>query len=186
MAAILRSVLSMSAATTLSRMTGYARTMTQASVLGTGVVANAYTLSNALPTQIYELFMGGLLSSILVPLLVERLSRHGEEDARRLTNVLLTLILPFLGIVALLGVIFAEPLVALTTAWGPTEDFSRQEAQEATSLAVLLFRVFALQILFYGVGTIATGVLQSHRRFFLPTFAPVLNNLKIGRASCRE
>jgi putative peptidoglycan lipid II flippase len=179
MAAILRSVLSMSAATTLSRITGYARTMTQAAVLGTGVVANAYTLSNALPTQIYELFMGGLLSSIFVPLLVERLSRHGEEDARRLTNVLLTLILPFLGIVALFGVFFAEPLVALTTAWGPTEDFSRQETHEATSLAVLLFRVFALQILFYGVGSIATGVLQSHRRFFLPTFAPVLNNLVV-------
>jgi putative peptidoglycan lipid II flippase len=44
-------------------------------------------------------------------------------------------------------------------------------------LAVLFFRIFTLQILFYGVSTIATGVLQSHRRFFLPTFAPVLNNL---------
>jgi putative peptidoglycan lipid II flippase len=177
MAAILRSVLSMSAATTLSRITGYARTMTQAAVLGTGAVANAYTLSNALPTQLYELFMGGLLSSIFIPLLVERLTRHGEEDARRLTNALLTLILPFLGVVALLGILFAEPLVALTTAWGPTEDFSRREATEATSLAVLLFRVFVLQVLFYGVGAVATGVLNSHRRFFLPAFAPVLNNL---------
>jgi putative peptidoglycan lipid II flippase len=179
MAAILRPVLSMSAATALSRITGYARTMTQAATLGTGAVANAYTLSNALPTQIYELFMGGLLSSIFVPLLVERLTRHGEEDARRLTNALLTLILPFLGVLALLGIFFAEPLVALTTAWGPAEDFSRQEAQQATSLAVLFFRVFALQILFYGVGALATGVLQSHRRFFLPTFAPVLNNLTV-------
>jgi putative peptidoglycan lipid II flippase len=121
--------------------------------------------------------MGGLLSSIFVPLLVERLTRYGEEDARRLTNALLTLILPFLGVVALLGILLAEPLVALTTAWEPTEDFSRQEAREATSLAMLLLRVFALQILFYGVGALATGVLQSHRRFFLPTFAPVLNNL---------
>jgi putative peptidoglycan lipid II flippase len=179
MAAILRSVLSMSVATTLSRITGYARTITQAAVLGTGAVANAYTLSNALPTQLYELFVGGILSSIFIPLLVERLTRHGEDDARRLTNALLTLILPFLGVVALLGIFFAEPLVALTTAWGPTEDFSRREAQEATSLAVLLFRVFALQILFYGVGALATGVLQSHRRFFLPTFAPVLNNLLV-------
>jgi len=177
MAAILRSALSMSAATTLSRITGYARTMTQAAVLGTGAVANAYTLSNALPTQLYELFMGGLLSSIFIPLLVERLTRHGEEDARRLANALLTLIVPFLGVVALLGILFAEPLVDLITAWGPAEDFSRREAQEATSLAVLLFRVFALQVLFYGIGAVATGVLNSHRRFFLPTFAPVLNNL---------
>ena len=177
MAAILRSVLSMSVATTLSRITGYARTMTQAAVLGTGVVANAYTLSNALPTQLYELFMGGILSSIFIPLLVERLTRYGEEDARRLTNALLTLLVPFLGVVALLGIFLAGPLVALTTAWEPTGGFTRREAQEATSLAVLLFRVFALQILFYGVGALATGVLNSHRRFFLPTFAPVLNNV---------
>ena len=177
MAAILRSALSMSVATTLSRITGYARTMTQAAVLGTGAVANAYTLSNTLPTQLYELFMGGLLSSIFVPLLVERLTRHGEDDARRLTNALLTAILPFLAIVVLIACVFAGPLVNLVTAWSPAEGFSRQEAQKATSLAVLLFRVLALQILFYGVGAVATGVLNSHRRFFLPTFVPVLNNL---------
>jgi putative peptidoglycan lipid II flippase len=177
MFAILRSALSMSAATTLSRITGYARTVTQAAVLGTGAVANAYTLSNALPTQLYELFMGGLLSSILVPLLVERLTRYGEDDARRLTNALLTAILPFLTFITLLGLIFAGPLVNLLTAWEPSGDFSRQEAREATALATLLFRVFALQILFYGVGALATGVLNSHRRFFLPTLAPVLNNL---------
>src|SRR3712207_9552692 len=41
-----------------------------------------------------------------------------------------------------------------------------------------LFRS-ALQVIFYGVSTIATGVLQAHRRFFLPTFAPVLNNLLV-------
>ena len=177
MAAILRSALSMSAATTLSRITGYARTMTQAAVLGTGVVANAYTLSNMLPTQIYELFVGGILSSIFVPLLVERLTRHAEEDARRLTNAVLTLMLPFLATVVLLGIVFAGPLIALTTAWGPAGGFSETQAREATSLAVLLFRVFALQILFYGIGALATGVLNSHRRFFLPSFAPVLNNL---------
>jgi putative peptidoglycan lipid II flippase len=177
MAAILRSALSMSVATTLSRITGYARTMTQAAVIGTGAVANAYTLSNALPTQLYELFMGGLLSSVFVPILVERLTRHGEEDARRLTNALLTAILPFLTVVTLLAFVFAGPLINLLTAWGPAGGFSRQEAREATELATLLLRVFALQILFYGIGAVATGVLNSHRRFFLPTVVPVLNNL---------
>jgi putative peptidoglycan lipid II flippase len=129
MAAILRSALSMSAATALSRITGYARTMTQAAVLGTGAVANAYTLSNAFPTLLYELFMGGLLSSIFVPLLVERLARHGGEDARRLTYAVLTAILPFLATVVLLVIVFAGPLVNLVTDWGPAGDFSRGEAR---------------------------------------------------------
>jgi putative peptidoglycan lipid II flippase len=168
----------MSFATALSRVTGYGRTLVQAAVLGgTGVVANAYTFSNTLPNQIYELFMGGLLSSIFIPILVERLTRHGEDDARRLTNALLTIIVPVLVVVSVLGILFAGPLVALTTDFKPTGTFSAAEAQRATELSVLLFRIFAFKILFYGLGALAMGVLNSHRRFFLPTVAPVLNNL---------
>ncbi|MCA1687147.1 MAG: murein biosynthesis integral membrane protein MurJ [Actinobacteria bacterium] len=177
MAAILRAMLSISAATVLSRATGYARTMAQASVLGIGVVANAYAVSYLLPGLIYELFMGGILYSIFIPLLVDRMTKAGEEDARRLTNALFTLVLPLLVAVTLLGVAFAEPLVNLTTNWTAARELSPEAAQETTDLAVLFFRIFTLQVLFYGVSTIATGVLQSHRHFFLPTFAPVLNNL---------
>jgi putative peptidoglycan lipid II flippase len=170
-------MLSISAATVLSRATGYARTVAQASVLGVGVVANAYAVSYLLPGLIYELFMGGILYSIFIPLLVDRMTKEGEEDARRLTNALLTLVLPLLAAVTLLGVAFAEPLVALTTNWTAARELSPEAARETTDLAVLFFRIFTLQILFYGISTIATGVLQSHRRFFLATFAPVLNNL---------
>lgn len=167
----------MSVATSLSRITGYLRTMTQAATLGTGAIAGAYTLSNALPTQIYELFMGGLLSSVLVPLLVERITRHGEENARAFANALLTIILPFLAALSVLGIIFAEPLILLTTDW--SGGLSAEESGLRTSLAVLLFRVFAVQIIFYGIGALATAILNTHRRFFLPTFAPVLNNLLV-------
>ena len=177
MAAILRAMLSISAATVLSRATGYARTMAQASVLGVGVVANAYAVSFLLPGLIYELFMGGILYSIFIPLLVDRMTKEGEEDARRLTDALFTLVLPLLAAVTLLGIAFAEPLVSLLTNWTAARELSPEAARETTDLAALLFRVFALQIFFYGISTIATGVLQSHRRFFLPTFAPVLNNL---------
>src|SRR3712207_9500878 len=94
MTAILRAVLSMSALNALSRATGYLRAMVMASVLGTGAVANAYGASNGIANLIYELFLGGILYSAFIPLLVERITAHGEEDARRLTNAVLTLILP--------------------------------------------------------------------------------------------
>jgi putative peptidoglycan lipid II flippase len=179
MAAILRAMLSISAATVLSRATGYLRWSVQAAVLGTGVVANAYAVSYILPGLIYELFMGGILYSIFIPLLVDRMTAHGDDDARRLTDALFTLVLPLLAAVTVLGMVFAEPLVKLVTNWTAAEDLSPRVARETTELAVLFFRIFSLQILFYGIGTIATGILQSHRRFFLATFAPVLNNLLV-------
>src|ERR687895_120172 len=134
MTAIVRAVLSMSALNALSRATGYLRAMVMAAVLGTGVVANAYGVSNGIANLIYELFLGGILYSAFVPLLIERITRHGEEDARHLTNAILTLVLPLLATVAVLGIFFAL-------------------------LSVL------------------TGVLNAHRHFSLPAFAPVLNNL---------
>lgn len=177
MAAILRAVLSISVATVLSRTTGYLRWMVQAAILGTGIVADAYTVSIILPGLIYELFLGGILYSIFIPVLVDRMTTHGEDDARRLTNALFTLVLPLMALVTLAGIVFAEPLVRLITDWGAAQQLSAAEAERSVDLATLFFRVFALQMLFYGVSTIATGVLQAHRRFFLPTFAPVLNNL---------
>ena len=179
MTGILRSMLSISAATVLSRATGYVRVAVQGAVLGTAVVADAYALAVLLPSLIYELFLGGILYSIFIPVLVDRITSYGEEDARRLTNALITLVLPLMALLALFGIVFAGPLVALVIGLSPSTDISPAGARETTELAVFFFRVFAVQMLFYGVTTIATGVLQAHRRFFLPTFAPVLNNLII-------
>ena len=177
MAAILRAVLSMSAVNALSRATGYLRAMVYAAVLGTGPVANAYGASNGIANLIYELFLGGILYSMFVPLLIERMTNHGEEDAKRLTNALLTLIVPLLTVVALCGMIFAEPLVNVATEFTGSEELSQEGAREATELAVFFFRFFVLYIVFFGLSSVLTGVLNAHRRFFLPTFAPVVNNL---------
>ena len=163
----------------MSRATGYLRWGVQAAVLATTVTGQAYAIAILLPSLIYELFLGGILYSIFIPVLVDRITSHGEEDARRLTNALITLVVPLMAFLALLGVVFAGPLVALVLGLSPSTDISPADARETTELAVFFFRVFAVQMLFYGLTTIATGVLQAHRRFFLPTFAPVLNNLII-------
>ena len=179
MSGLLRAMLSVSAATVLSRATGYVRIAAQGAVLGTAVVADAYALSVLLPSLIYELFLGGILYSIFIPVLVDRMASYGEDDARRLTNALFTLVLPLMALLAVLGVVFARPLVALVVGLNPAAGIPPADARETMDLAVFFFRVFAVQMLFYGVTTIATGVLQAHRHFFLPTFAPVLNNLII-------
>src|SRR5918998_2913854 len=179
MTGILRSMLSISVATVLSRVTGYGRWMAQAAVLATGLVADAYTASILLPSLIYELFLGGILYSIFIPVLVDRITTHGEEDARSLTNALFTLVLPLMLVLSLIGIVFAEPLVRLVTNWQSADSLSAAQVEEVQDLAVFFFRIFVLQMFFYGISTVGTGVLQAHRRFFLPTFAPVLNNLLV-------
>ena len=141
------------------------------------MVANAYAVSSLLPNLIYGLFLGGIIYSIFIPILVERITSHGEEDARDLVNALLTIIAPLMAVVILFAVIFAGPLVDLLTSWNNSSKLSPEEARRTTSLTVLLFRVFVLQIFFWVFGALATGILNAHRRFFLPLFTPVVFNL---------
>lgn len=179
MSSLLRATLSISVATILSRITGYGRTMAMAAVLAGSLVADAYGAAGLLPSLIYELFLGGILYSIFIPVLIERITNHGEDDARDLTNALFTVILPLMAVVTLIGVLLAEPIIDVATRWEDSASLSPAEAERTMEMAVLFFRIFAIQMLFYGVNTLATGVLQAHRRFFLPTFAPVINNLLV-------
>src|SRR4029453_275966 len=120
-------MVSISVATVLSRVTGYGRWMAQAAVLATGLVADACAASMFLPGLIYELFMGGILYSIFIPVLVDRITRHGEEDARLLTNALFTLVLPLMLVLSLVGIVLAEPLVGLVTNWQSAANLTPEE-----------------------------------------------------------
>ena len=64
-------------ASLVSRITGFLRQIALVTVLGLGVVNDSYTVSNTLPLIVYELLLGGVLTSVMVPLLV----RAQTEDA---------------------------------------------------------------------------------------------------------
>ncbi len=66
-ASIVRSSGVMAAGTLGSRMTGFLRTMVQNAALGAAGIASAYNLSNTLPNVVYNLALGGILTSVIVP-----------------------------------------------------------------------------------------------------------------------
>ena len=72
----------MAAGTLASRGTGLLRTVVIAAVVGVGTVGDAYAIANTLPNIVYELLLGGVLTSVVVPLLV-RAGKAATEDGRR-------------------------------------------------------------------------------------------------------
>jgi len=163
----------MSIGTILSRATGFVRQWAMAVALGVTLtskgaipIASAFNISNNIPNMIYELVAGGVLSSMFIPIFLEKLRHHEESDAFRLANTLFTLVLLALGVVALVGTFFPEPFVRTQTFTVPAED---------AKLAVYLFRFFAVQIIFYGWTALTTGILNSYRKFFAPARAPRFN-----------
>jgi putative peptidoglycan lipid II flippase len=58
-----------------SRITGFLRQVALFTVLGATVLNDSYTLANTLPNIVYELLIGGALSSMMIPLLVRAQAR---------------------------------------------------------------------------------------------------------------
>ena len=154
----------------LSRITGFFRTWAMAFAMGSTFLASSYQVANNLPTLLYEMVIGGMLVTAFLPVYVSTKKKLGEEGGSEYASNLLTMTIIFLGVISLLCSIFAPQLIF-------TQSFLSD--QETMETSIFFFRFFAIQILFYGVGSIVSGLLNSHRDFFWSSIAPLFNNLII-------
>ena len=166
----------MTVGTTLSRLTGFLRLTAMTATLGVTVssLGSIYTVANLTPNIVYELILGGILTSVFVPVFVDRLETRGPEDAREVVDRVMTLVLVLLIAVAALFAIFAEQIIRVYLVAS-----DRPDRRAEIELGVVFLRWFMPQIVFYGAGAVAIGLLQAHRRFAPPMFAPILNNLVV-------
>jgi putative peptidoglycan lipid II flippase len=160
----------MSVSTLVSRVTGFARTWAMAYALGVTALADSYDIANNLPNMLFELLAGGVLSSVFIPVFMERLAQDGDEEAWRFASHVLNVLVLVLGVVALVATVWPQPFVRSQTL---------TVSPERAALAIWLFRFFAVQIVFYGMGLVFTGVLNSYRSFLAPAVAPIFNNLVV-------
>jgi len=160
----------MSASTFVSRLTGFMRTWAMGYALGLTALADSYDIANNLPNMLFELLAGGVLSSVFIPLFMERMNQDGEKDAWKFASYVLNIIVIVLGSIALVATLWPDPFVR-----SQTLTVSAEQAETA----IWLFRFFAVQIVFYGMGLVFTGVLNSYRRFLAPAVAPIFNNVVV-------
>jgi putative peptidoglycan lipid II flippase len=165
----------MSIGTAISRITGIARVSVTLAALGVTALSDAYNTANTTPNIVYELVLGGILTSVFVPVIVDWAKAHGREASWEVVGRLLTLTLVVLTAVATLGAVFAPWIMRLYLT-GESDPVRR--AQEIT-LGAFFLRWFMPQIVFYGLGAVATGVLTANRRFAAQMFAPILNNVAV-------
>jgi putative peptidoglycan lipid II flippase len=166
----------MAVGTALSRLTGLGRVVALAFALGVteSRVADSYNIANTLPNVLFELVLGGVLTSVFIPVLVAELRTRDHDEAWQSVSALVTASLALLVVVTLATVLAAPAIVDLFTARVPGP-----EAQAQHDLATFLLRLFAPQIALYGFAAIAAGLLNAHGRFAVPMFAPILNNLVV-------
>ena len=159
----------MTVLTIVSRVTGFIRTWAMAAAIGMSLLSSSYQVANNLPNMLYELVMGGMLVTAFLPVYMGVRREQGREASNEYVGNQLGILLLLLGGISVLGTVFAPGFI-----W--TQSFLSGDGGSMDT-AAFMFRFFAIQILFYGLGSVFSGVLNAHRDYFWSTFAPVLNNV---------
>jgi len=160
----------MAVGTLASRITGLVRTLIQAYALGGLALADAYNVANSLPNAVYNLMLGGILTSVIVPLLVTAASRtvdRGEAYDQRI----FTLITGLLLAITVAATIAAPSIVNL---------YRGSVTGPELHLMVVFAYFFIPQIFFYGVSSLAGAILNARGSFAAPMWAPVVNNIVVS------
>ena len=161
----------MAIASAARRLTGFLRSLAVIAALGVALVGNAYNTANTLPNIVYELLLGGVLTSVVVPLLVRRAGarpgpRRGVHPAAAHAWPS-----PRWPVATLLATL-AAPL--LTAALLVPDGGYEGRADHAVLAYLLLPEIF-----FYGLGAMLGAILNTRGVFGPPAWAPVLNNVVV-------
>ncbi len=171
-----RSILSssavMAAGTTVSRLSGFVRSLLLAAALGTQLHADVFTIANTVPNMLYILLAGGVFNAVLVPQLV-RAMKNDPDGGDAYTNRIVTLGGLFLAGMTALLVIGAPLLMRLYLS-----DAYFTDALSAQRESVIDFARLCLpQVFFYGMFVLVGQVLNARGRFGPTMWAPVANNV---------
>ncbi|MBE9376328.1 murein biosynthesis integral membrane protein MurJ [Saccharopolyspora sp. HNM0983] len=166
---LVRASSAMALATAVSRVSGLLAKVLLVAVLGLGVINDSYTVANTLPTVVNELLLGGVLTSIAVPLLV-RAQQRGAREGESYAQWMITMGAVLLGVATVLAVLAAPLLTALYL--GPD---TRANAALTTAFAYLLLP----GIICYGLSALLQAILNVRGVFGTPAWAPVINNLVV-------
>ena len=167
-----RKFASVSGFTLLSRLTGFLRDVAIASMLGSGLVADAYFVAQRLPNHFRAIFGEGAFNSAFVPSYAREISEAGHDAAVLFSGRILTLLTAVLVPLCALAM-WQMPLVIDLLAPGFADE------PEKYALAVTLTRITFPYLLLISMVTLFSGVLNAHNRFAIAAGAPVLLNLAI-------
>ncbi|MBV9383985.1 MAG: oligosaccharide flippase family protein, partial [Streptosporangiaceae bacterium] len=157
--------------TVLARVVGFGRQVVFAHTVGSTCAGTAYTTANMVPNIIYDVVLGGALSSVVVPVLAGSAGRSGAQ-ARQISSALLTWTVLLLAPVSVAVAAAARPVVSVLL--GGTHGCLRPGLIDVSSR---MLAVFAPQILLYGLAVVLYGILQAQRRFGAPALAPLVSSV---------
>ena len=149
----------------LSRISGLIREAIFATYFGTTMFADVFRAALRIPNVLQNLLGEGTLSASFVPVYSELLHQDRKEEAGRVAGAVFSMLLIVAGAFSLFG-IFAAPAMVDIFLYGFTG--------ERRALAIPAIRIIFPMTGVLVLSAWALGILNSHRKFFIPYVAPVI------------
>ena len=168
MSSIGRASTLIAAGTLVSRLTGFLRSMVLVAAVGSvgSRAADAFTIANQLPNNLYAIISTGLLTAVVVPQIVQAAAH--ADGGRAFISKLFTLGTVALVVTTAIGTVAAPLLVQLYAS-----QFTPSQFALATAFAYWCIP----QLLFYGLYALLGEILNARRVYGPFTWAPIANNV---------
>lgn len=166
--------------TLASRVTGFVRVVLIGAVLGPSFVGNLFQLANQLPWLVFEITVGSLLGSLLVPALMQHVKAEAKNGATdldalsRLAGAFASTVIAGFGVVTL-AVMALSPLLARLFAVGVPSELRSELVADALPLVLLT----APQLIGYGLTVTAQSIQQAMGSFAFPAGAAMIENVAV-------
>lgn len=165
---VIRAATVLSIGNIVSRIMGMVRDAVLSSVFGAPTIS-AYETAALIPNQLYELIVGGMVNSSLVPVFSEYALPERRKELWAIVSAFLSVMIVVLAGIVLLVELFAVPIARLAGA-------NNFDDPQLTIITIELLRLAAPAIFTLGVASIITGVLYARKQFTIPAFLPALFN----------
>src|SRR4051812_8773541 len=158
--------------TLLSRVTGFARDIILAAILGAGPVADAFFVAFRLPNHFRAIFAEGAFNAAFVPAFAHVYGQRGEAPARLFADRIFSLLLVSQLILLGLAWVFTPQAMSLL-APGFSDD------PEQRRLAIELTRITFPYLLLITLVTLYGGMLNVMQRFASAAAASIFLNISM-------
>lgn len=165
---LLRTASFMAIATLLAKVCGLVRESLIAAYFSTGFEGNAYMVATQLPMTLFDMVIGGVITTSFIPIFNDVLQKKNRDEALRFANRFIGIIFTVCTAIALFGILFADPLITF---------MAPEFGVESHALAVGLSRIMFPMVIFTGLAFCFVGILQSFGEFTIPAIMSLLSNV---------
>jgi putative peptidoglycan lipid II flippase len=167
--AVVRAAAILAAGNVTSRILGLAREMVKASLFGASGLLSAFEVAAYVPTSLYDLIIGGMVNSALVPVFSDYAVKEKRQELWSVLSTVLSVATAVLLFVVGLVILFAPQIAWLVGA-------NEFDDPQLTEMAIRLMRMAAPAVLFLSIASILTGALYALKRFVVPAFIGAIFN----------